>query len=129
MATIPSTGHVHVTLQLCVSGFTYTAKLLFHQSPTKQWLHSDWTVTVLSPLLTAGSIGDYNSHHTAGSCQQWLHPHCPVTVKSLCLVGDWWNRSFAVYLFACLHFGSVYRIAVKLYKTGFLLNRVGRRYM
>ena len=35
----------------------YTAKLLFHQSPTwLQWLHCDWTATVWSPLLTAGSM-------------------------------------------------------------------------
>ena len=30
----------------------YTAKLLFHQSPAR---HSDWTVMVLSPLLTVDS--------------------------------------------------------------------------
>ena len=24
----------------------YTAKFLFHQSPTSQWRHGDWTVTV-----------------------------------------------------------------------------------
>ena len=31
------------------------------------------------------------------NCQQWLHWHCPATVSSLYLVGDWWNRRFAVY--------------------------------
>ena len=77
----------------------YAAKLLFHQSPTRQsetWqLDSDSVVTVVncqlhSDYIAIGSsvtmlpvviIGDYTA-----------------TVQSLSLAGDWWSRSFAVYI-------------------------------
>ena len=36
------------------------------------------------------------SYCAAGNWQQWLHYHCLVTMQSLCLVGDWWNKSFTV---------------------------------
>ena len=74
----------------------YTVNLLFHQSPTRHcgykvtgqwqctccncWQHSDWAnngsaVTV----LPAVNNSDYK-----------------VTVQLKCVVGDWWNKSFAV---------------------------------
>ena len=33
-----------------------------------------------------------------------------VTVQSLCLVGDWWNRSFAVYLVTPLIESKVFEL-------------------
>ena len=78
---------------------TYTAKFLFHQptigTVTTQWLDSDGLVTVVNcwqhcdtlqliKCAVTVLLADVNSDHT-------------VTVQSLCLVDDWWNRSFAVY--------------------------------
>ena len=63
----------------------YKTKLLLHQSPTR---HSDYIVIdgVVS-VVYCRQHGDYtvdqlSSHHAAGSCQQWQHCHCPVTVPS-----------------------------------------------
>ena len=63
-------------------GYRYTAKVLFHRSPTR---HSDSTVCGQRQC----------SHHAAGSWQQWLNCHCPVTVYLLCRLGRlhnhlWW---------------------------------------
>ena len=61
----------------------YTAKLLLYQSPSR---HSDYTATEQWQCsVNCQQHSDYTvyqlcSHHAAGSCQQWLHHHCPVTV-------------------------------------------------
>ena len=63
----------------------YKAKLLFHQSPTRnshysvtgQWLCSHhWQLPVEQWLHRQWQPG----HRSAGSCQRSLHSHCPVTV-------------------------------------------------
>ena len=65
----------------------YSAKLLFLShllgTVTTQWLDSDGVVT----LVNCRQHSDYTvdqlcSHRAAGSCQQWLHRQCPVTVPS-----------------------------------------------
>ena len=66
---------------------TYTAKLLFHQSPTR---HSDCTLTGQGcrhcwQLLAAGWLS------CQWQCSYHAASHCAVTL------GDWWNRSFIVY--------------------------------
>ena len=103
--------------------FLYIAKLLFHQSST--W-HSDYIVTGLSVV-------------TVANCQQ----HCDwavnsrvlsdkgdytVTVQSLCiqyLVGDWWDRSFTVYIvwFSQKLFLAIYRQYATMWCTQQLVNR------
>ena len=67
----------------------YTAKLLIHQSPPR---HSDWSVTEQSLLLTAGSMVTTQLMNFVVTLLQAV-----VTVQSLCIVGDWWNRSFVAY--------------------------------
>ena len=66
---------------------TYTAKLLFHQSPTRpchytmtgQWLCCDcWQLSVERLLHCHWQL----SHRSAGSCQQSLSSHSIVTVPS-----------------------------------------------
>ena len=82
---------------------TYTAKLLFHQSPNR---HSDWTVTVVT-IDNRQQHGDYTFPLRAQSPFCWqllmvtrLQCHCTITVLYLllCLIGDWLNMSFAVYI-------------------------------
>ena len=52
-----------------------------------QWLHSDWTLDSDGISQNANcqqhsvyTVDELCSHRAAGSCQQWLHRHCPVTV-------------------------------------------------
>ena len=98
----------------------YTAKLLLHHvrsTVTTQWLqhdsvvtfdncrqHGDWTTQlfncVVSVLLAVNNGDD------------------TITVQSLCRIGDWWNRSFAVCMIylcslqsiqCCLKWQSLFR--------------------
>ena len=67
---------------------------------TTQWLDNDSVVTV-DNFRQYGDIYDANdSVDTVLPAVNniALHCHCPVTMQSLCLVGDWRNKSFAVYM-------------------------------
>ena len=48
---------------------------------TTQWLDSDDVVTIVDcPQHGDYTVDQLCSQRAAGSCQQWLHRHCPVTV-------------------------------------------------
>ena len=73
----------------------YTAKFLFHQSPTR---HSHYTETGLWPCSDCWQLQAalwlhchlQLGHCAAGSFDKSLHSHW------LPIVGNWWNRSFAL---------------------------------
>ena len=83
--------------KMSLGSYINTAKFLFHQSPTRYTDWSQCSTCNCCQLLVAQwlSCQWQCSLCAAGSCKQWLHHHSPVTMKSLCIVGDWWNRSFA----------------------------------
>ena len=66
----------------------YTAKLPFHMSATR---HSDWTVILKSPFLTASSMVTVTVLQAAINNSDYI-----ITVESLWLAGDSRNGNFTV---------------------------------
>ena len=62
-----------------------------------QWLDSDGVVTVVN-CRQHGDSTKLCSHHAVVNSDYTI----TVIVQSLCLVCDWWNRSFTVYLYSLL---------------------------
>ena len=70
----------------------YPAKLLFNKSPTS---HSEGVV----PVVNCRHHGDYMLIHCVITLLLAdVSSDYTFTVQSLCLVGDWWNRSSAIFL-------------------------------
>ena len=64
-------------------------------SVTTQWLDSDGVVTVGSCQQHGDcTVEQLCSHRAAGSCQQWLHHHCAVTVPSRWLMYNLYNNVY-----------------------------------
>ena len=58
---------------------------------TTQWLESDSVVTVAGSTVTTRFI-----NYVVTVLPEVNNGNYTIIVRSLCLVGDWWNRSFDV---------------------------------